>query len=1506
MRKRLQLELPGLVPLAAALLFSFVTLLPELRIGELAPNDAPFHAAAAERLADGFRRGEPFLDPWVSEWALGYPLWRSYQPLPHLLAAGWMAVSPGAVPAPSFAHLSFLLLVLLPVSVYCGARLLGLRPLAAGLASCLTLAPAGSGTFASYGLGLGAYVWRGSGLYTQLVALHLLLPCLGLVARALDTGARRSGTAILLALTSLSHIVFGYVSVVSAAILALVGPAGQRSRRALRLAGLLALFVPLVAFFVVPLLLSGGSVNHSRWEPEFKWDSFGARLILGELASGRLLDAGRPPFLTILSAVGALVAALSLRDVVARRLLSLTAVWAALFFGRATWGHLLLLAGVPRDLHLHRLQAAFEVFFLLAVSWGLARLVELALRKAPWTGWLVAGGVAAALVGIGRERASYLAQNTRWGEETLLAYGRERADLDGAIADIRTILAERPGRVSAGKAATWGRDFRIGHSPVYSFLTRERLDQVSFLYHSMSRTSDVMVLRDEASAVHDTLFGVRAVLAPADHPISPGWRLKGRHGRFAVYEASAEGYFGLVDVAGRDERFSADEFDTSSAWLRGPFPASGLVLELGPRGSPPRHPATTSGPRGTVLSETKVGESYRARVSLLRPCHALVKITWDPWLSATVDGVATPVRHVTPGFAAVKVPAGHHEIVVRYAPGLLRPLLLLFGLAVFGFGAWLLPRLAGREGATAAWLAVTAERLATPRRMAALAVLLLGLLALRPLYRGLLVAGHDATEYPPRLAQFALAVAEDHVPPVWAKDLGNGFGQPLFGFAPPLLYAVALPLRLLGLSLTDSTQLALALLNLLGAAAVYRLGRRWPASRAAAVVGAACWLFAPYLSLDLFVRAAFAEASAVAVAPVALLGVLRAMDRPGAGPVAGASFGIALVMLGHNGAALLVVPALVILVAFRVLAQRRFPTLVAGLLSIGGGLALSSFYWLPALLETGNVKVNLLREGFLGWREHILEPWQLLVSPWGYGLSVPGTGDGMSFAVGLPLLLLGAWGVVRASRHEDRTRRAEALALAAVATLGALLSTTLAAPLWSSLPVLQYLAYPWRALLLPALALPVLAIPALSRMSFRPLAAVGIVVVLVNVPHTEPSGYSRVDEALYTPESIATRGVNTTTREEYEPRWVRERPPFTPNRIAGMTAPVVVVREELRTARQRFLVYADAATDVEAATFFYPGWRVAVDGSEVPLEVVPERGTIRFRLPRGEHTVELALRPTPLRWGAAALSLLGLLAALLVTLMSLARGTVTARDPGEAPTPSPGSSDRRTRAAWLLAAGVSVLASGGLAIAWLRAPGASGRTWRPVDTERYVELSAELARSRRFEEALAAARAAKASRPDSAEAHAALASSLAELGRWDEALASAQEALRLRPSLASARASLARIEQGQESERRLASAPPAVRETPASLLDLSLRRYQEGRFQECIDAASRALELQPGLADAWNNIAVASLQLGRLEAAEEAAREAIRLAPDHPLAKNNLAWILDVKAWQAGQRPEGR
>ena len=84
--------------------------------------------------------------------------------------------------------------------------------------------------------------------------------------------------------------------------------------------------------------------------------------------------------------------------------------------------------------------------------------------------------------------------------------------------------------------------------------------------------------------------------------------------------------------------------------------------------------------------------------------------------------------------------------------------------------------------------------------------------------------------------------------------------------------------------------------------------------------------------------------------------------------------------------------------------------------------------------------------------------------------------------------------------------------------------------------------------------------------------------------------------------------------------------------------------------------------------------------------------------------------------------------------------------------------------------------------------------------------------------------------------------------------------------------------------------------SPESFLGLSLTYYQAGRFEDCIRAAREALRLNPGYAEAYNNIAAAYNAMGKYDDGIQAAQEAVRLKPDFTLARNNLAWAQSQKA----------
>src|ERR1700751_6049937 len=89
----LKTEGGGRILLALALIGNAILLWPEIRIERLPVNDLSFHIAASQRLTQSLFTGDSFLDPWVSQWALGFPLWHFYQPLPHMVAGLWLAIT---------------------------------------------------------------------------------------------------------------------------------------------------------------------------------------------------------------------------------------------------------------------------------------------------------------------------------------------------------------------------------------------------------------------------------------------------------------------------------------------------------------------------------------------------------------------------------------------------------------------------------------------------------------------------------------------------------------------------------------------------------------------------------------------------------------------------------------------------------------------------------------------------------------------------------------------------------------------------------------------------------------------------------------------------------------------------------------------------------------------------------------------------------------------------------------------------------------------------------------------------------------------------------------------------------------------------------------------------------------------------------------------------------------------------------------------------------------------
>ena len=211
-------------------------------------NDNVYHYRLVARMVEALESGENPLDCWVSEWSFGYPVSRTYQPLGHIVPAlAYLGLGKSISLLTLFVWIRYLLVCLFPLTIYYTSRLLHLdRPAAVAAALVAPLLA----TNGLYSLEYGSFLWRGNGLYTQAWAMHFLPLSLGFALRAVQSGQGLAHAGLFLALTFVSHLMYGYIGALSACLLVVLPhPSLSRLRRAVRVASVGLVTMSLSAFF---------------------------------------------------------------------------------------------------------------------------------------------------------------------------------------------------------------------------------------------------------------------------------------------------------------------------------------------------------------------------------------------------------------------------------------------------------------------------------------------------------------------------------------------------------------------------------------------------------------------------------------------------------------------------------------------------------------------------------------------------------------------------------------------------------------------------------------------------------------------------------------------------------------------------------------------------------------------------------------------------------------------------------------------------------------------------------------------------------------------------------------------------------------------------------------------------------------------------------------------------------------------------------------------------------
>ncbi len=534
-------------------------------------------------------------------------------------------------------------------------------------------------------------------------------------------------------------------------------------------------------------------------------------------------------------------------------------------------------------------------------------------------------------------------------------------------------------------------------------------------------------------------------------------------------------------------------------------------------------------------------------------------------------------------------------------------------------------------------------------------IILVVLIAVHPLFDSRPLDGHDPGFNMIRLKEVHTLISHGTIIPRWAPDLVHGYGYPLFIFYPPLSYICAVPFYSMGLSLDASLKCVYIIGFLFAVFCMFRIGVRL-GSPNAGLIGGALYVLAPYMLADVYVRVSYSEFIAMSWFPFIFLMLLRFAQTDKRRFALAAIAGLAAVNLTHSISALLIYPvsflwALTTGIALRKPLKRHLcATLGVYIFAIG----ITAFFWIPALMERSYVRIDKMISGAFSFENHFVTLAKLFSIKWGYAVSRTGAPQEMSFQIGWPHITAISICLICLFYASRQLRSMMAFALAGIiATVFCMLSASLF--VWKAIPLLAYLQFPWRLLMITALLSSLAGMLAVIHIEkkyssrilwFACLAGI----CLYAIPYCKAS---YIDDPIFA-HSIEhnTRILplpygSSTLLMEYLPKWVDTIPKYPADTLFTADDAIRIYEQTELPTEYRCTARVAASGILQINKFYYPGWQCHINEVRTKIKTTAETGIMEVYLDTpGTHKVRLTFENTLLRRRANMFSLLFLIATL--------------------------------------------------------------------------------------------------------------------------------------------------------------------------------------------------------------------------------------------------------------------
>ncbi|MFZ2025212.1 MAG: hypothetical protein WAV51_02950 [Microgenomates group bacterium] len=503
-----------------------------------------------------------------------------------------------------------------------------------------------------------------------------------------------------------------------------------------------------------------------------------------------------------------------------------------------------------------------------------------------------------------------------------------------------------------------------------------------------------------------------------------------------------------------------------------------------------------------------------------------------------------------------------------------------------------------------------------------LVVLVLGVVAILPFLGNRFLPTHDGEYHIIRFMEFYRMLSQGYLFPRWAPTINSGYGLPLFQFMYPFPNYMAALFHVFGVEFVTAFKYtsAFAYLSALVFCFLW-LKTKW--SQKSASFGTIAAAFVPYWFVELYVRGSIGEIWAITFL---FLGFFSIEKRSGFLLTLAAC----LLLLSHNGLSIIFLPILGLYVLYR-LSAKWLACLVLG-------IGLSAWFWLPAVAES-HYMVGLNTVSVI---DHFASIPELLIPSWGTEFSgVGSSGNKMSLQIGAAVLLWVGYIIFRLKKASTKQKR-ELFVVIGIMAVSIYLVLPSSVWIWQHVPVLPYLQYPWRLLVLmiPFTAWASAFTTEQSKKLWIPILLV-CCSVLFAFPYTRGAQYESRNDAYYASRSNFTDGTSSMGNS-LSTIWTpwKETKSLT---IATDTEgnPIIVDGPNEKYLDRQYTVSLGSDTVIRFHILYFPGWTAYVDGVSTPIDY-QSQGTIDVRVPKGTHIVRLVMQETLIRTLADAVSVASL------------------------------------------------------------------------------------------------------------------------------------------------------------------------------------------------------------------------------------------------------------------------